>query len=85
MHNFHLPLAEGAYRDLHEDAERSSKPATALARQAIEMWLRHRRRVARHEAIAAFAAEHASGPLDLNAALERASIDYLVTTEGDER
>ena len=34
--------------------------------------------VARHEAIAAFAAEQADTPLDLNVQLEAASIEHLV-------
>ena len=59
MRNFHLPLPDDMYRDLQEEAQRSGRPATALARHAIEVWLRHRWKIARHKAIAAFAAEHA--------------------------
>ena len=81
MRNFHLSLPDEVYRDLREEAARSSRPATALARQAIELWLHHRRKVARHEAIAAFAAEHAGTPLDLDAGLEAATIDHLLATE----
>jgi len=80
MRNFHLPLPDEVYRDLRAEAERSSRPATALARQAIELWLRHRRKVARHQAIAAFAAEHAGTPLDLDTELEAASIEHLIAT-----
>lgn len=81
MHNFHLPLPERVYRDLREEAERSRRPATALARQAIEIWLRRRRKLARHEAIVAFAAEHAGSLLDLDSELEAASIDHLLATK----
>jgi hypothetical protein len=81
MRNFHLPLPERVYRDLREEAERSSRPATALARQAIEIWLRHRRKIVRHEAIATFAAEHAGSPLDLDSDLEGASIDHLLESK----
>ena len=77
MRNFHLPLPDEVYRDLREEAQRSSRPATAVARQAIERWLQHRRKVARHEAIAAFASAHAGTPLDLDTDLEAASIDHL--------
>jgi hypothetical protein len=42
------------------------------------MWLRHRRKVARHQAIAAFAAENASTALDLDSEMEAASIDHLL-------
>ncbi len=85
MRNFHLPLPENVYHDLREEAARSSRPATALARQAIELWLHHRRKVARHEAIAAFAAEHGGTALDLDPDLEAASIEYLMTPEKEAR
>jgi hypothetical protein len=83
--NFHLPLPEDLYAGLRAEAERSRRPATALARQAIETWLRQRRRVARHQAIAAFAAEYAGSPLDLDPELEAASIEHLIETEERER
>ena len=85
MHNFHLPLPEQVYRDLRDEAERSQKPATAVARQAIELWLRHRKRVARHQAIATFAAQNAGGPLDLDPDLERTSIEFLLAAEENTR
>ena len=85
MRNFHLPLPDEVYRNLREEAERSSRPATSLARQAIEVWLRRRQKIARHEAIAAFAAEHAGSPLDLDSELEAASVDHLLATKDDKR
>jgi len=85
MRNFHLPLPEEVYRDLREEAVRTSRPATALARQAIELWLRHRRKVARHEAIAAFAAENAGSPLDLDSELEAASLEHLLAAQEGKR
>jgi len=83
MRNFHLPLPEEVYRDLREEASRSSRPATALARQAIELWLRHRRKVARHQAIAAFASENAGSTLDLDTELEAASLEHLLAKQKD--
>ena len=83
MRNFHLPLPEEVYRDLREEAERSNRPATAVARQAIELWLRHQRKVVRHKAIAAFAADNVGGPLDLDAELEAASIEFLLSADED--
>jgi predicted transcriptional regulator len=80
MRNFHLPLPDEVYRDLREEATRSSRPATALARQAIELWLHHRRKVTRHQAIAAFAAEHAGTPLDFDAELEAVSREHMHAT-----
>jgi plasmid stability protein len=85
MHNFHLPLPEDVYRDLREEAARRGRPATALARQAIELWLRHRRKVARQEAIAAFAAENAGSSIDLDIELESASLEHLLGNYKDER
>ena len=80
MRNFHLPLPDEVYSGLRAEAECTSKPATALAREAIEQWLCHRRRVARHEAIADFAAEHAGSDWDLDTDLEIASTGHLIAT-----
>jgi predicted transcriptional regulator len=81
MRNFHLPLPDDVYSGLRAEAERTSRPATALARQAIEQWLCHRRRVARDEAIADFAAEHAGSHWDLDTDLEIAATEHLIATE----
>lgn len=85
MRNFHVPLPEDVYTELRAEAERSHHPATTLARQAIELWLRYRRRVARHHAIAAFAAEYAGTSLDLDRELEAASIEHLIEAEQEGR
>ena len=61
-------------------AQRSKVPATTLAREAIDSWLRQQQRKARHEAIAAYAKEMAGTPLDLDPDLEAAGIDHLVKT-----
>jgi len=79
--NLHVPLPEKVYTELRAAAHRSRRPATALARRAIELWLRQNRRVARHQAIAAFAAECAGTPLDLDPDLEAAAVEYLVAPE----
>jgi hypothetical protein len=78
MKNFHLPLPEQTYTQLRAEAERTQVPATALAREAIDLWLRHRWRKARHEAIAAYAEEMAGTNLDLDPVLESAGIEHLV-------
>lgn len=36
LRNFHVPLSEDLYRRLREEAERSKRTATALARHAID-------------------------------------------------
>jgi hypothetical protein len=78
MKNFHLPLPEQTYTLLRAEAERTQLPATMLAREAIDIWLREQARKARHEAIAAYAAEMAGTSLDLDRDLESAGIEHLV-------
>ena len=59
MKNFHLPLPEEVYAALREQASALSRPATVIAREAIEAWLRDRQRASVREAIAEYAAKHA--------------------------
>ena len=80
MKNFHLPLPDETYERLRSAAERSKVPATAIAREAIDFWVRQQLRKARHDAIAAYAAEIAGTTLDLDANLEAAGIEHLMTT-----
>jgi hypothetical protein len=75
--NFHVPLPDDIYERLRTAAERAQMPATSLARDAIDFWLRQQLRRQRDEAIAAFAAEAAGTPLDLDSTLEAAGIDHL--------
>jgi len=81
MKNFHLPLPDDTYEHLRAAAERSKVPATALAREAIDFWLRQQLRKARHDAIAAYAAEMAGTALDLDAGIEAAGIEHLMGRE----
>ena len=78
MKNFHVPLPEQTYDHLRAEAERTQVPATALAREAIDAWLREQLRKARHDAIAAYAAKMAGTDLDLDPVLEAAGIEHLV-------
>ena len=80
MKNFHLPLPEQTYLQLRAEAERTQVPATALAREAIDSWLRQQLRNLRHESIAAYAAAMAGSDLDLDADLEAAGIEHLINT-----
>ena len=80
MKNFHLPLPEQTYSRLKAEAERAQVPATILAREAINSWLRQQLRKARHDAIADYAAEMAGTNLDLDSDLESAGIEHLVKT-----
>ena len=77
VRNFHLPLPEPLYRRLQEVAARANCPATAVARHAIDSWLRQQRRAAVRETIAAYAAAAAGSHEDLDPDLEVASLEAL--------
>lgn len=78
MKNFHLPLPEQTYALLRAEAERMQVPATTLAREAVDWWLRQQFRKARQDAIARYAAEMAGTHLDLDSDLESAAIEHLM-------
>jgi len=78
MRNFHLPLPEETYAHLRTEAERMQVPATTLAREAVDGWLRQQFRKARRDAIEAYAAEMDGTHLDLDSDLESAAIEHLV-------
>jgi hypothetical protein len=73
-----VPLPEQTYDNLRAEAERMQVPATTLAREAVDWWLRQQFRKSRQQAIAAYAAETAGTHLDLDADLESAAIEHLV-------
>jgi hypothetical protein len=81
MKNFHLPLPEETYAHLRAEAERMQVPATTLARQALDWWLREQFRRVRQGAIAKYAAEMAGTCLDLDPALESAAIEHLLQSD----
>jgi hypothetical protein len=76
--NFHVPLPAEVHEALRGEAERTGKPATALAREAIEAFLRRRRRIALHESISAYAHARAGTTADLDPMLEHAGIEHLL-------
>src|SRR6188474_2867836 len=78
LKNFHVPLPEPIYTLLRAEAERTQVPATTLAREAIDSWLRAQTRKARHAAIAKYATEVAGTKLDLDSDLEAAGIEHLM-------
>ena len=78
MKNFHLPLPEQTYAQLRAEAERTQVPATMLAREAIDLWLRQQARAARHAAIVTYATEMAGSSFDLDTELESAGIEHLL-------
>jgi hypothetical protein len=81
MKNFHLPLPDHIHDELKSEAERSRMPATSRARYAIQTWLAARKKRARRQAIAAYAAEMAGTEFDLDRALESATLDLLLESE----
>jgi hypothetical protein len=81
MKNFHLPLPEHVYEQLRTEAQRSQIPATSMARHAIQSWLAARKKAARKEEIAAYAAEMAGTEFDLDRELEAASSELLFSRE----
>lgn len=83
MRNFHLPLPEEVYVDLRAQAERMKRPATSVAREAIEAWLRQCRKVSRHQAISEFAKEFAGTEYDLDTQLEAAAVEHLAGLDRD--
>ena len=52
MKNFHLPQPERIFIALRAEAERTGVPATTLAREAVDCWLRQQVRKVRHDATA---------------------------------
>jgi predicted DNA-binding protein len=80
--NFHLPLEQETYARLVREAERVGRPATQVAREAIEIGLdeRHRRIVA--ESISAYATAVAGSRDDLDEDLERAATEHLAKRRG---
>ena len=85
MKTFHLPLPEETYPRLRAEAERTRVPATKLAREAIECWLRLQFRKARHDAIASYAAEMAGTRLDLDTDLEAAAREHILESRHSPR
>jgi len=81
MKNFHLPLPERTYAELRAEAARAHQPATTIAREAIAVWLRARKKVLRRKAIAVYAAETAGTEFDLDPLLESAAIEHLMNPD----
>jgi predicted DNA-binding protein len=78
MKHIHVPLPDSAYDALRQQSKHTGQPATALVRQAVEVWLRDRRRAERAAALARYAAENGGTEVDLDPALEAASIESLL-------
>ena len=79
LHNLHVPLPAHLYRRLRSESDRRKRPATELAREAIDQWLDKAQEAATHEAIARYAAEHGGTSADLDVDLEAAAIEQLAS------
>lgn len=75
--NFHVPLPEQVYTRLRDLAQRQHRPATQLAKQAVEYWLEEQERLAVHEEIAVYAAQQAGSSDDLDEELLAATLEHL--------
>lgn len=73
--NFHLPLPPALYAGLRDASVRLGAPATELAREAIDVWLKEEKRRHVRAEVAAFAETHAGTALDLDLAWEAAGLE----------
>ncbi len=78
MKNLHVPLPQPLYRRLRAEAKRARRPATVLAREAIDLWLAQQYRASLHEEISFYARKVAGTSDDLDADLEAASVEHLL-------
>lgn len=86
MKNLHVPLPQPLYRRLRAEAKRANRPATALAREAIDLWLAEQYRASVHDEIASYARNVAGTSDDLDPDLEAASVEHVVDArENSER
>jgi len=78
--NLHVPLSEALHDRLRAEATRRGRPATALAREAIEAWVEDLEREALGDAIAGYAVAMAGTRADLDEDLERSAAEHLRRT-----
>jgi hypothetical protein len=81
LRNVHVPLPQKLYSRLKAEAVRAKQPAATAVREAIELWLRQKRKAALHKAIARYAAEVAGSHADLDKDLESAAVEHLLDNE----
>jgi hypothetical protein len=81
--NFHLPLSADLHMLLRQEAKKTGVPATTLAREALESWLRERQREELCSELNAYIADMAGSQADLDEDLERAGVEFLVNEDND--
>ena len=77
MKNFHLPLPAALYTNLREAAVRNGAPATDLAREAIQVWLKEERRRKLREELHAYVDAVAGTVDDYDPAISAAGAESL--------
>src|ERR1051325_21052 len=82
--NLHVPLPDPMYKRLRREAIRSRRPATSLAREAIDQWLHEQEKKLEFDAVAEYARAMAGTPFDLDEELERAAVEELLALDEDE-
>jgi len=75
--NLHVPLPPHLFDALRAESARLKRPATAIAREAVEALLRERRRQALEEEISAYAVDVGGTSGDLDEELERTVLATL--------
>lgn len=75
--NVHVPLPTDLYSALQAEAEDAGRPANALAREAIALWLQARRQARIDQAILDYSEAVAGTSDDLDPDFEVASLAYL--------
>ena len=75
--NLRVPLPDDLRDELRTVAERTGRPATEIARDAIRLFLRQCRRQALHEEITAYARSVAGTAADLDPALADSALEAI--------
>ncbi|MHB8988116.1 MAG: hypothetical protein ACYC6S_04965 [Desulfobulbia bacterium] len=81
--NFHLPLPTTLHARLRAAAKQQHRPATQLAKQAIEYWLEKQEKMILHEEISRYATQAAGSGDDLDEQLQAAGLEHLNSEESD--
>ncbi|MEX2534400.1 MAG: hypothetical protein WD273_02280 [Trueperaceae bacterium] len=76
--NMHLPLPADLHAELKEQSDRPGAPATVLVREAVEEWVRRKRREQMAEELRAYAVRMTGTGTDLDEELEAAGTDALL-------
>ncbi|MBI3097284.1 MAG: hypothetical protein HYY93_03425 [Planctomycetes bacterium] len=83
--NLHVPLRPESYETLISECRRSGRPATQVAREAIEWWIELKERLDRERSLAGYVEKVAGTAHDLDPALERAGIELMLARQPKRR